>query len=136
MRNALTRVCAVAALAIMALLGSGEAAFAASSNAVTYTDKTRAGEAWFNRSAASHGGHAWFDLYDAKCDNHEVYIEYITIQDGTVADQKTFYNDGGCTTTWGKNLDSGHFAIQYRVCVDDKWWPVVDTCSGWKYDTN
>ncbi len=136
MKRAMTRMSVVAAVIVMGLFGSGTAAFAASSNGVAYTSGSRAAEGWFNRSASSHGGYAWFDLYDAKCDPHDVYIDYIISQNGTSSDQKTFTNDGGCNTTWGRNLAKGSFAIQYNVCVDDKWWPISDTCSGWKYDSN
>ncbi|WP_112264124.1 hypothetical protein [Lentzea terrae] len=107
------------------------ASAAASSSAIVNTDKTRAAEAFFNRSTSgSHAGKAWIDLYDAKCDAHSVYVEYRINDGGT----KRFTNGGGCGNTSGVNLQTGYFAIVYRACVDVQFGG--DPCSKWVSDHN
>ncbi|TMR15452.1 hypothetical protein ETD86_27115 [Nonomuraea turkmeniaca] len=133
MNRLLDRVLAVAGVFVLAMGGLfvlSPAALAASSNAIVYTDGTRAGEVWFNRSNGTRGNRAWFDLYDAKCDKHSVYVEY-SINNGADERKK---NDGGCGTTRGFNLRTGYFAIVYRVCVDDTFGN--HPCSGWRSDHN
>ncbi|MDA0634790.1 hypothetical protein OUY22_15300 [Nonomuraea sp. MCN248] len=103
---------------------------AASSNAIVKTNGTRAGEAWFNRSNGTHANKAWFDLYDAKCDAHSVYVEYQINNNGTVEKE----NEGGCGSTKGFNLQTGYFAIVYRVCVNDTFGN--HPCSAWVSDHN
>jgi hypothetical protein len=104
---------------------------AASSSSIVYTNGTRAGEAFFNRSVSgSHGNRAWFDVYDAKCDASSVYVEYIL--NGAPKVQKE--NVGGCGTTKGYNLQTGRFAIQYRACVNDSFGQ--HPCGIWVSDNN
>lgn len=104
---------------------------AASSSAIVNTSGTRAAEAFFNRSVAgSHGGRAWIDLYDAKCDAHSVYVEYQINGGGT----QRHTNSGGCGSTSGVNLRTGYFAIVYRACVDVQLGS--DPCSRWVSDHN
>ncbi|HET6354332.1 hypothetical protein [Streptomyces sp.] len=121
-----TGVVGLAAAGLLA--GFSGSAYAASSSAIVYTNGTRAAEAWFNKSGASHSGYAWIDLYDAKCDGEPVYVEY-KINNGSTT---TKWNSGGCGSTAGFNLQKGSFAIVYRVCVDT----FVPTCSPWKADNN
>ncbi|MFI6457347.1 hypothetical protein ACIBF6_38050 [Streptosporangium amethystogenes] len=124
------------AMTILSVLGlsmvivTGPAQAAASSSVIVNTDGTRAAEAWFNRSNGTHANNAWFDVYDAKCDANDVYVEYTINGD---ADRTKKYNSGGCGTTRGFNLRTGQFAISYRVCVDDAG---PNTCSEWKGDSN
>ncbi|WP_433382532.1 hypothetical protein [Streptosporangium sp. CA-115845] len=126
-RRAMT-ILSVLGLAMVTVTGPAQAA--ASSSAIVNTNGTRAAEAWFNRSNGTHANKAWFDVYDAKCDANDVYVEY-AINGDPDPDQK--YNSGGCGTTKGFNLQTGRFAISYRVCVDDAGY---NTCSAWKGDNN
>lgn len=124
------------AVSLLSVLGlamatvTGPAQAAASSSAIVYTNGTRAAEAWFNRSNGTHANKAWFDVYDAKCDANDVYVEYAIDGD---PDPDEGRNSGGCGTTKGINLRTGQFAISYRVCVDDAGY---NTCSPWKGDNN
>ena len=122
-------VLAVVGLAMVAVPGSAQAAASSSVWVDTGSPKTRAAEALFNRSNGTHGNNAWFDVNDTKCDANDVYVEY-AINGGST---KTKYNSGGCGTGKGYNLQTGHFAISYRVCVDDAGF---NTCSGWRGDNN
>jgi hypothetical protein len=103
---------------------------AASSSAIVYTNGTRAGESFFNRSNGTHSNKAWFDVYDAKCDASSVYVEY----EINAGDRQHKENEGGCGTTKGFNLQTGYFAIVYRTCVNDSFGN--HPCSGWRADHN
>jgi hypothetical protein len=132
-RTLSTLIGATASMTV-ALTFAATPALAASSNAPVYApDGTRAGETWFNRATAgSHSGHPWFDLLDAKCDAHPVYVEYtLTNSQGTFP--RRFDNTGGCGTTAGTNLTRPTpFTIKYHTCIDI---PLsADLCSGWYTD--
>ena len=117
----------------VAMAAAVEPAMAAASSSVwvdTGKPKTRAAEALFNRSNGTHGNKAWFDLNDTKCDAAPVWVEY-RIDNG---DSQKVYNSGGCGTSKGINLKTGHFAITYKVCVDGTLWN--NPCSEWRGDNN
>jgi hypothetical protein len=133
MNHLLRRTAMVAGAMGLAMTVSMEPALAAASSSVwvnTGTPKTRAGEALFNRSNGTHGNKAWFDVNDTKCDASPVYVEY-SINANNV---KTAYSSGGCGTSKGINLQTGRFAISYRVCVDGTLWD--NPCSQWRGDNN
>jgi hypothetical protein len=92
------RVAAAAAAALMlTVLTPAPALAAASSSSIAYTDGTRAAEAWFNhRVSGTHGNNPWFDICDAKCDAHRVYLTGTVKRSGQ--SDVGFYsiNDGGC----------------------------------------
>lgn len=101
---------------------------AATTSSPVFTNGTRAAEAWFNRN----GGDAacsgpCFALLDAKCDAHEVYVEY-RINEGANTKRT---NSGGCGTTLRIPL-SGTFNISYRACVDQ----FNDVCGPMRFDHN
>ena len=130
MKTFLRSLCMLA-VAVAFVAATSTPAMAASSNAIAFTNGTRAAEVWFNKSTpGTHANKAWFDLLDAKCDAHSVYVEYRIDSDPL----KRESNDGGCGTTKGINLRADHFNIDYRVCVDIQLRP--DVCSGWTYDSN
>ena len=120
---------AVLGLTMVAVTGSAQAAPSSSVWVDTGSPKTRAAEALFNRSNGTHGNKAWFDVNDTKCDANDVYVEYAINGGGTTLK----YNSGGCGTGKGHNLQTGGFAISFRVCVDDAG---RNTCSGWRGDNN
>jgi hypothetical protein len=122
-------VAAVVGLAMVAVPGSASAAASSSVWVNTGSPKTRAAEALFNRQDAAHANKAWFVVNDTKCDANDVYVEY-AINGGSTT---TKYNSGGCGTSKSYNLQSGHFAISFRVCVDDAGF---NTCSEWRGDNN
>ncbi|GII77711.1 hypothetical protein Sru01_26930 [Sphaerisporangium rufum] len=129
MGRLLRNITILAALGTALVSTTTPAQAAASSSSIVKTGGTRAAEAWFNRSDGSHAGKAWFDVYDAKCDANDVYVEY-QINGGNSQEK---YNSGGCGTTKGYNLQTGYFAIVYRVCVDDAGY---NTCGTWRSDHN
>jgi hypothetical protein len=103
---------------------------AANSSSIALTSGTRAAEAFFNRS----GGDAacsgpCIALFDAKCDAHQVYVEF-QINGGGVTRRN---NGGGCGTTLRIPL-SGSFNIAYRSCVDIQLAP--DACGPMRFDHN
>lgn len=82
---------------------------AASSSSIVNTGGTRAGEAFFNQ-----GGPPYIDLYDAKCDNHQVYVLYQ--QNGGFTSR--FNNGGGCGTTARVYLPDHKGQVVYWAYVD------------------
>jgi hypothetical protein len=120
---------AVLGLAMVAVPGSAQAAASSSVWVDTGSPRTRAAEALFNRSNGTHGNKAWFDVNDTKCDANDVYVEY-SINGGNHVEK---YNSGGCGTGKSYNLQTGRFAISFRVCVDDAGY---NTCSEWRGDNN
>lgn len=82
---------------------------AATSSSIVYTGGTRAGEAFFNQ-----GGPPYIDLYDAKCDSHQVYVEYQ--QNGGFTQR--FYNGNGCNTTKRVYLSDHQGQVVYWAFVD------------------
>jgi hypothetical protein len=122
----------IVALTLAALLGFATPALAAASSSVWVdTDGTRAGEALFNRSNGTHGGKAWIDINDKKCDASSVYLYYKLDGESREREDKA---DGGCGTSAGVNLGSNYFTITYRVCV--KTGVFSTKCSGWRSDHN
>jgi hypothetical protein len=119
-------------VAVAFVAATSTPAMAASSNSIAVTDGTRAAEVWFNKSTpGTHANKAWFDLLNAKCDAHSVYVEYRINGDPPEREP----NDGGCDNPKGINLLADHFTIQYRVCVDMQFRP--DVCADdWTYDIN
>jgi len=98
---------------------------AASSSAIVNTNGTRAAEAFFNRGAPP-----FFDLFDAKCDAHQVYVLY-RINNGSWTRRS---NGGGCGTTLRIPLPNSGFNIEYKACVDVQF--ASDPCSGSVFDHN
>ncbi len=82
---------------------------AATSSSIVTTSGTRAGEAFFNP-----GSPPFIDLFDAKCDNRQVYVEYQ--QNGGFTTRVN--NGSGCNTTRRINVPDGKGQIVYRVFVD------------------
>jgi hypothetical protein len=129
-------ISSVLAMLLCALLAIGTTpapalANPSSSGVIVFTNNTPAAEAYFHRSDPAHANKAWFDVYDAKCDAHPVYVEYSINGGGTTSKG----NDGGCNTSQGYNLQTGYFAIVYRVCVNNTAW-FSDPCSQWWADHN
>jgi hypothetical protein len=81
---------------------------AATSSSIVRTSGSRAGEAFFNP-----GSPPYIDLYDAKCDNHQVYVEYQ--QNGGF--NSRFYNGDGCGTTKRVYLADGKGQVVYWAFV-------------------
>jgi hypothetical protein len=125
-----TMIAAATGIATVSIVGPAQAAPSSSTWIDTGSPKTRAAEALFNRSNGTHSNKAWFDVNDTKCDANDVYVEY---KINGEQDSTSKYNSGGCGTGKGYNLQTGRFAIVYRVCVDDAG---TNTCSGWRGDNN
>jgi len=124
-------ISAVVAAATVGLSMPAEAA--ASSSVWVNTNGTRAGEALFNRSNGTHANKAWFDVNDTKCDASPVHLYYKYITSGLTRWEEEVA-DGGCGTSEGFNLQSGHFSIKYYICV--KTGLFTEKCSDTRSDSN
>jgi hypothetical protein len=122
-------IAAALGLLVVGPVGSAQAAASSSVWVNSGNPSSRGAEALFNRSNGTHGNNAWFEVNDTKCDANDVYVEY-SINAGS---RTTKYNSGGCGTSKSYNVGTGHFAVSYRVCVDDAG---PNTCSGWRGDNN
>ncbi len=129
MRSALRGAAVGAAALGLAVLIPSAAQAAASSYSVLTTDGTRAAESWYNRPVAgTHSNLPWIDLYDAKCsdDDDFVYVDVTVKKSGTLDQDFSLINDGGCGTTRGWNITWKGDSITYRTCLNDGFW--YDTC--------